>query len=334
MTERHHIEARPDFLERALRACASVGVFTEDASGRFGPTALSEVLTRDAPGSQKRFAELFGGPWWQPWGALADALRTGEAQRAGGPGRQPFDYAGNPEGMRRFAEAMRSGAVAIRPALGRLDLSGARTLVDVGGGGGHLAAVLLARHPDLRACVLELAELVPVATALAADEAPDVARRLTFVAGDMFAEVPQGDVYLLSRILHDWDDVRCLRLLGNCAARMEHGGRVICIDHVLPPLGDTSDVAAKFLDLNMMVTTPGKERTRRSGVRSSPKPASSSRRSRGPRISGWRSSRHAGAPAERHSWDCAGLLHPYRASGLLRSPLASVSSKPPLRVRA
>src|SRR5260370_31744413 len=53
----HGIDARPDFLERTLRACASVGVFTEDASGRFGPTELSHVLTSDSPASVKKLAQ-------------------------------------------------------------------------------------------------------------------------------------------------------------------------------------------------------------------------------------------------------------------------------------
>ncbi|XVE62538.1 hypothetical protein DITRI_Ditri06bG0125600 [Diplodiscus trichospermus] len=36
------------------------------------------------------------------------------------------------------------------------------------------------------------------------------------VGGDMFVEVPQGDVIFPKWILHDWDDNRCLTLLKNC----------------------------------------------------------------------------------------------------------------------
>ena len=49
LTERHGVNAVPDILERLLRASAGVGVFTEDAAGRFGPTSLSDVLTIDSP---------------------------------------------------------------------------------------------------------------------------------------------------------------------------------------------------------------------------------------------------------------------------------------------
>jgi O-methyltransferase domain len=66
----------------------------------------------------------------------------------------------------------------------------------------------------------------------------------------------------MKHIIHDWDDERCIRLLRNCHQSMQGNGRVICVDAILPPLGDTSGAAAKLLDLNMMVFIPGKERTR------------------------------------------------------------------------
>src|SRR5262245_8135726 len=68
LTERHRVDARPDMLERALRACASVGIFTEAADGRFGPTPLSAVLVDGAPGSVRQFVELIGGRWWALFG--------------------------------------------------------------------------------------------------------------------------------------------------------------------------------------------------------------------------------------------------------------------------
>ena len=80
LTSRHGVKAEPGFLERALRGCASLGVFTEDANGRFGPTALSEVLTATSPVSVKKLAEVFGGTWWKIWAGLPDALATGQPQ--------------------------------------------------------------------------------------------------------------------------------------------------------------------------------------------------------------------------------------------------------------
>jgi len=78
----------------------------------------------------------------------------------------------------------------------------------------------------------------------------------------MFKDVPPADAYVLKLIMHDWDDAACATILRNVCARLERGGRVICIDNVMPPLGDVSDVPQKLLDVNMMLLLPGKERTR------------------------------------------------------------------------
>ncbi len=98
----HGIAAQPDLLERALRACAGAGVFTESADGRFGPTPLSAVLVGDAPGSVRAFVELIGGPWWTLFGGLGDTLRTGEPRT--------LSAERSPEGTERFGKAMRSRA--------------------------------------------------------------------------------------------------------------------------------------------------------------------------------------------------------------------------------
>jgi SAM-dependent methyltransferase len=256
LTEIHGIAADSGFLARALRACASVGIFTESGDGRFGPTELSRVLTPDAPGSVRAFVELIGGRWWPLIGRLPEALRTGQHQQPGGPWQ-----GGNPDHTAAFARAMRSRVQSTRGVVEHADFSRARHVVDVGGSFGHLAIALLERYPHLRATVLELPDVIPIAERHAASEDPALRARLTFVAGDMFAEVPAGDTYLLKAIIHDWDDDHAVRVLSNCHARLPDGGRVICSDNVLPPVGDTGASGTKLLDMLMMVSGPGKERT-------------------------------------------------------------------------
>ena len=71
------VAAVPDSLERVLRACASVGLFSEDASGKFGPTELSETLTASSPTSLKKLVEAMGGPWYKGW---TDSVRRSEQE--------------------------------------------------------------------------------------------------------------------------------------------------------------------------------------------------------------------------------------------------------------
>src|SRR5439155_21633620 len=102
------IDANTDALERLMRACASVGIFTEDANGRFGPTPLSEVLTADSPVSVKALGQETGGLWLKMWIPLADAIRTGEPQARQIFGMEWWDYLkANPKEMETFGEAMK-----------------------------------------------------------------------------------------------------------------------------------------------------------------------------------------------------------------------------------
>jgi SAM-dependent methyltransferase len=260
LTETHGVDARPEFLERALRVCASVGILTEAADGRFGPTPLSAVLTPESPDSVRAFVELIGGRWWKLMGALPEALRTGQNQTKAQTGREPWESS-DANRQEQFGRAMKSRVQDTRGVLEHYDFSRAHTVVDVGGGFGHLALAILQRHPRVKAIVLDLPDVVALAQRHAMAEDPAVLERLTFVGGDMFADVPNGDVYVLKTVIHDWDDARCVQVLRNCRVRLPADGRVLCVDKVLPPLGDTSAAGAKLLDMLMMVSLPGKERT-------------------------------------------------------------------------
>jgi SAM-dependent methyltransferase len=258
------VAADPGALERALRACASLGILSEDPEGRFGPTALSEVLTAGSSASVKQLAEVLGSTWWDVWGGLAEAIRTGEAQTRARLGMDYWDYCkAHPADLADFSEAMRlSGLGSVRGVLEHADLSGVETVVDVGGGLGDLALALLRRYPSLRCVLLELPELLPVVERRLAGEDAELLSRLELVGGDMFEAVPRADLYVLKHIVHNWDDARCIRLLGNCRAQLAEGGRVICADALLPPPGDAGAPATKLLDVQMLVMFPGRERTR------------------------------------------------------------------------
>jgi hypothetical protein len=254
------VDADVPTLERVMRLCSGVGLFTEDAAGRFGATPLSEVLTSDAAGSVKVLAEEMGGTWMQSWMRLSEALRTGEPQMRPLFGMDWWDYLkANPKEMERFAEAMKSNSLnSLRGVLEQCDFTQTRTVVDVGGGLGHLAVALLERYPHLHGILVDLPDVVAMARA----RLSPIASRLECVGADMFVSVPRGDTYVLKHIIHDWDDDRCVRLLRNCRESMDGNGHIICVDAVLPPMGDTSGAAAKILDIMVMLAVGGRERTR------------------------------------------------------------------------
>lgn len=250
-------------LERILRACAGAGVFTEDEYGRFGPNELSDTLTADSPVSVKKIVELFGGMIHRVASELPAAVRTGEPQMRAVYNMEFWEYLhANPRELEEFGEAMKSNSLnSLRGVLEKGDFAGVNRVADIGGGFGHMALALIEKHQHLHATVLDRPEVVHVAHQHLPVNEPHVAARLDYVAGDMFESVPPADVYIMKHIIHDWEDEKCIRLLENCCRSMNHGGRVVCVDAVLPPMGDTAGMPAKLLDIVMLTHITGKERT-------------------------------------------------------------------------
>jgi O-methyltransferase domain/Dimerisation domain len=258
------VGAHAPFLRRVLRALASVGVFAEDAKGRFRLTPLAETLRSDRPGSLRDFTRMMVDDYnWQAWGALEHGVTTGALAFDHVHGQPVFAYlARHPEQERVFAASMASisgtenAAVARAYPFGKL-----RQLVDVGGAHGHLLAAILRRHKKLRGVLYDQPQVVAGAAQSGFLAGADLAGRHEVRGGSFFDAVPAGaDGYVMKYILHDWDDAKCLRILGYCRDAMAENGRVLVVDHVIPK-GNGANWG-KLLDINMMVLPGGQERTR------------------------------------------------------------------------
>jgi hypothetical protein len=240
------VGADPDTLHRILRALASDGVFAEEEPGVFRNTDVSEVLGRgDGWGD---FAHLFGGVWHRTSGEL-DASGDPPFPRTFGADFWTW-LAGNPSERAAFDRAMGQGNERRVERLARVDWRGDETVVDVGGGNGSLLLELLQRQPGLRGVVFDLPETTR-------DEAA-FGDRCTFVAGNFFEDIPPGDVYVLSTILHDWPDESAAAILRTIRASAPADARVLLLEAVLLP--GNEEHGAKWLDLLMLALFGGRER--------------------------------------------------------------------------
>jgi len=87
-----------------------------------------------------------------------------------------------------------------------------------------------------------------------------IADRCAFVSGDFTVGVPDGgDVYILSRVLHDWDDRLCRTILARIASAMQEHGRLLIVERLLPE--DRSPSLAFAWDIHMLCNVGGRERT-------------------------------------------------------------------------
>ncbi|GAB2723872.1 methyltransferase [Kitasatospora kifunensis] len=248
----------PDGLARLLHYLATLGLVTPSEDS-YRLTEPGELLRRDARHSLHPLALLYGGPFYQSFGALAHAVRTGSEAFKKLFGQGHFDYfAEHPALAELFDSAMAASAPMFEPVPGLVDLSDARVVVDVAGGNGELLSRFLNHAPHLRGILFERAHVLERARQRLADAGQS--ERCDLVAGDFTENVPTGgDVYLLSRILHDWDDEQCLTILRRCAAGIRHGARLLIVERLLTTDG-TSSLAAAW-DLHMLCNVGGRERT-------------------------------------------------------------------------
>ncbi len=145
--------SHPRSLYRLLRALAGVGVFRENAEGRFALTPLSDCLRSDATEPVAPLAALFGQPdFWQAWGDLRHSVQTGEYAFRHVHGMSPWEYREcHPEAGAVFDRAMTGSFRAeADAALAAYDFGRFGTVVGVGGGQGAFLAALLARHQGTR----------------------------------------------------------------------------------------------------------------------------------------------------------------------------------------
>jgi hypothetical protein len=254
------VGAHEPALGRLLRALTTVAVLVEDDQGRFAATALGEQLRSDHPQSARAMAIMLGAPFvWRPWGELDAAVLTGTPAFDQVYGESFYEYLGRrPEAAAIFNAAMSSGSRNDLPAiLAAYDFSGCTKIVDVGGGQGALLRGILEQYPHATGVLCDLPSVLA--------EAHDfrnsaVAERCEFVATDMFQSLPGGgDAYLLKAILHNWNDAQALQILRNCRQAIADQGKLLHIGAVLKPSNEAD--FGKWLDLNLLVVVPGRERT-------------------------------------------------------------------------
>jgi hypothetical protein len=252
--------AHPRALYRVLRCLAAADVLTETEPGTFGLTDAGELLRTDVPGSMRAWAIMNSEGVFGAFTDVLHSVRTEEPAFQRVFGAPLFDFlAAHPEQGEVFAAAMGDyNRAATLAAAQTYDFCRFRRIVDVGGGSGTLLAAVLQSCPEAEGVLFDLPEVAAAGSAAIAKAGLD--GRCEVVGGDFFTSVPDGgDAYVLSWILHDWDDERATAILRNCRAACAAGAHLLVVETILPP-GDEPHFG-KVLDVAMLVVTGGRERS-------------------------------------------------------------------------
>ncbi|HET7813289.1 MAG TPA: methyltransferase, partial [Candidatus Baltobacteraceae bacterium] len=241
-------------LSRLLRSLAAYDVVKRRRDGRYTLAHAGLALTgRSSVAPMIRYANA---PWHAAaYHRLADAIRNGADGFTLAYERPLFAYlAQQPAASNLFDGAMNAlGELYAEPFARAYDFSTVRTVVDVGGGTGALLAAVRERYPAMQATVYELPHVVRAAPPRSG---------IAFVEGDIVTQPPPpADCYILSHVLHDWDDDRAGAILRNVRAAMSERARLLIFELVAAEDGNvwTPD---RLTDVEMLTMLGGKERTR------------------------------------------------------------------------
>jgi hypothetical protein len=251
----------PRCLFRLMRALSAARIFVHTQGDHFALASVGKCLQSDAPGSQRAIIMTLGEVHYQAWGSLLHSVRTGSTGFGSAFGTSLFAYLqGSPEAADTFNAGMSDVASMLAYAvLLAYDFSRISFLVDVGGGQGKFLRTILQLHPEMKGTVFDLPSTIERAKQHFIGD--PWGSRIAAMGGDFFHSVPEGaDAYVLCGVIHNWDDDPAVQILRNCHLAMNRKGRLLLVEVVVPD--DAAHCFSKLLDLNMLVMTGGRERTR------------------------------------------------------------------------
>ena len=252
---------QPQPLIRVLRALAAFNVFTVAADGSIGHTQRSRLLRTDIPNSMHHSARFWAAPGsWAAW-AMLDAAMTGGVPQVAAWNTERFAYLrAHPDEARGFDAMMANFPDNRHAAVASVyDFSGAGLIADIGGGNGEALRRILARFPEPRGLLFDRDDVV---SAIQPEDL--LGGRISAVGGSFFDGIPPGaDFYLLIRVLHNWPDADCLRILRACRTVMGPQALLLVIDQVLEPDPTRGQPTSYLVDTQRMAMFgTARERTR------------------------------------------------------------------------
>jgi hypothetical protein len=252
-----------DALDRVLRLLAAAGVVRRDRDGCYSDTPTLTLLRRH-PDSMRDLVYWLTDP--RVVGAyteLAATVKTGMTSFNVHHHMSLYDMLQDDHAAAAlFHSGLGSSSSDVASSILRAcDFTSTRLLVDVGGGHGQLLAAILQACPSLQGLLLDTPSVATRAQALF--DSLELGSRCEAICGDMFTEVPGGgDCYLLSHVLHNWGDHKCVEVLVNVRNALRscaEGGTLVIVEYVVDP--DRPQLPTALMDLHMLTMLGGRERT-------------------------------------------------------------------------
>ena len=248
-----HPRAAADFFD----ALVALGLL-ERADGRYRNTPEADrFLDRAKPSYVGGWLEMANDRLYPFWGALTEALRTGQPQNEAKVGEDFFGVLyQDPARLRQFASSMTGVSMGTARALARkFPWAKYRTVVDIGTAQGNVPVQLALAHPHLAGGGFDLPAVGPIFAEYVTSFG--LGDRLRFYPGDFFVDdLPAADVLVMGNILADWNLDERKVLLAKAYAALPEGGALIVYDQLIDEERRERAVGL-LLSLLMLIETPG-----------------------------------------------------------------------------
>ncbi|XP_014119061.1 PREDICTED: N-acetylserotonin O-methyltransferase-like protein isoform X1 [Pseudopodoces humilis] len=247
--------------ERLLDACASLGLLEKTPQGYSNTDSANTYLTSDGKYSLHGYIIHSNDHLWPLFTNLESTVKEGSRQNHRAFGKKADDlfkdYYHSQEVKQRFMAAMHSIAhLTARDVATAFDLSQFKSACDLGGCTGALAHELVQVYPNLKVTVFDLPEVI--ANTSYFQPSGQHTAPVTFVSGDFFKDsLPDADLYILSRVLHDWSDEKVHVLLSKISAVCRPGSALLVAETVL----DEQKTHPSIAVLQSLSMTEGKQRS-------------------------------------------------------------------------
>ena len=234
--------------------------FISEKDGKYTLNYLANLLTEDFPNGLKYAALMWGGEHYLVMSRLFEALKNYEPQFKEIFNEDVFHYFNtNKERGAIFNKAMAEYGLDYDDLLELYDFKDSRLVMDVGGGSGHLLEKLLNKFDNIeKAMLFDLSSEINNPTRSNPNEV--ISKKIEFLTGDFFEEIPiKVDTVIMSRVIHDWNDDKVLRILKNVYNALFEDGILVLFETIVPE--DPNTDIATTLNFNLLVCVGGKERT-------------------------------------------------------------------------
>ena len=247
--------------QKLLRPLTACGMLKED-DGRYLLTEAGDLLTEDADHSLKGYVLYCGGICAKSWSVMAEAARRKETPYAFAMGSELFTDNGEDSGHYNAFDTMMNFVSSNMELSGFLEQIGSPEkcrIVDIGGGTGAVLSQFLRYFPNADGEILDLGFVRE--KAMDTLERNGLEHRSSFRETDFFKSFEvRGDLFLLSRVLHDWQDEDAVKIIRNIRSNMDETSVLYVIELLIPEETEWKNMGVYMNDLQIWAVCGGTER--------------------------------------------------------------------------